>query len=105
MWDRMAKSIANFNSEEDFLNSYQNTFQVLEEAIKNKKDLPRFLFGCGEDDFLYKNFLEFKQKAEALKMDAEFFSLPGYQHEWRFWDAGIQKALDTSLWGKTISNA
>lgn len=94
MWERMAKSCANFDSEEDFLNSYQNTFQVLKDSLEKGVELPRFLFGCGEDDFLFKSFQEFEQKAKALHMDAEFFSIPGYKHEWRFWDIGIQKALD-----------
>lgn len=105
MWDRMAKSIANFDSEEEFLNSYQNTFKVLKDSLEKGVDLPRFLFGCGEDDFLYKSFLDFKEKAEALNMNAEFFSLPGYKHEWRFWDVGIQKALDFFGLQKKVSNS
>ncbi len=94
MWDRMQKSVANFDSEEDFLNSYQNTFQVLKEHVEKGTDLPKLLFACGEADFLYKSFREFREKAEAMHLPAEFYSLPGYRHEWRFWDKAIQKALD-----------
>lgn len=94
MWARMQKSAANFDSEEDFLNSYQNTWKVLEDAVKQGTELPRLLFGCGEDDMLYKDFLAFREKADRLGLKADYFSIPGLKHEWRFWDKGIQKALD-----------
>lgn len=94
MWERMQKSAANFDSEEDFLNSYQNTWKVLEDAVKQGTELPRLLFGCGEDDMLYKDFLAFREKADRLGLKADYFSIPGLKHEWRFWDQGIQKALD-----------
>ena len=94
MWDRMQKSIANFNSEEEFLDSYQNTFKVLKDSLEAGTDLPRLMFGCGESDGLYAGFLDFKAKAEKLDLDAEFFSVPKLKHEWRFWDLAIQRALD-----------
>lgn len=94
MWERMRKSAANFDSEESFLNSYQNTWKVLEDAAKQGTELPRLLFGCGEDDMLYADFLAFREKAGRLGLEADYFSIPGLKHEWRFWDQGIQKALD-----------
>ena len=94
MWERMKKSVANFDSEEDFLNSYQNTWAVLEKHVREGTELPKLLFGCGESDMLYKDFLKFKERAESIGLQAEYFSIPGLKHEWRFWDQGIQKALD-----------
>ena len=94
MWDRMSKSIANFDSEEDFLNSYQNTFKVLKDKFEAGVDLPRLLFACGEADGVYPSFQEVRAKADAMGLPAEYFTLPGYKHEWRFWDLAIQKALD-----------
>ncbi|MBQ6678953.1 MAG: hypothetical protein IJM76_02930 [Lachnospiraceae bacterium] len=95
MWERMKKSAVNFKDEAEFLDSYQNTWKVLADAVKNGVDLPRLQFGCGEDDGLYPAFLHFKERAEKeLQLDADFFSIPGYKHEWRFWDIGIQKAMD-----------
>ena len=92
MWERMSKSIANFDSEEDFLNSYQNTIKVLKEKV-GTGELPRLMFGCGEADGLYPSFLAFKETAKEIGLDAEFFSIPDLKHEWRFWDLAIQKAL------------
>lgn len=94
LWRRMQKSSVNFASEEDFLNSYQNTWQVLESHVRQGSELPRLLFGCGEDDMLYKDFLAFQKKAGEIGLQAEYFSIPGLKHEWRFWDQGIQRALD-----------
>ena len=65
-----------------------------EDAVKQATELPRLLFGCGEDDMLYKDFLAFREKADRLGLKADYFSIPGLKHEWRFWDQGIQKALD-----------
>lgn len=94
MWERMQKSAINFPSEEAFLDSYQNTWQVLEQKVRQGVQLPRLLFGCGEDDMLYKDFLAFRERAEEIGLPAEYFSIPGLKHEWRFWNQGIQRALD-----------
>lgn len=94
MWERMKKSVANFESEDAFLDSYQNTWQVLKDSVEQGVELPRLLFGCGESDMLYNDFLAFQKKAEAIGLDAEYFSIPNLKHEWRFWDLGIQRALD-----------
>lgn len=94
MWERMKKSAANFENEDAFVNSYQNTMQVLRQKKAEGVDLPRLMFGCGEDDMLYKDFCAFRKEAEQMGLQAEFFSIPGLKHEWRFWDLGIQRALD-----------
>lgn len=94
MWERMKKSAINFDSEEDFIHSYQNTIEVLKKQMEDKAELPRLLFGCGEEDSLYAPFLSFRKEAEKLGLKADFFSVPGMKHEWRFWDQGIEYALD-----------
>ena len=93
MWARMAKSIANFDGDEQaFLDSYQNTFKVLKEKA-HTGELPRLMFACGEADGLYQSFLDFKKAAGEIGLEAEFYSVPNLRHEWRFWDLAIQKAL------------
>ena len=66
----------------------------MEKHVREGTELPKLLFGCGESDMLYKDFLKFKERAESIGLQAEYFSIPGLKHEWRFWDQGIQKALD-----------
>lgn len=94
LWERMRKSAVNFESEEAFVDSYQNTWKVLENCVAQGTDLPKLIFGCGESDMLYPDFQAFRKKADAMGLQAEYFSIPELKHEWRFWDLGIQRALD-----------
>ena len=56
-------------------------------------ELPRLYFACGEDDMLYPAFKDFRKYAGEIGLEATFETIPGYKHEWRFWDLTIQKAL------------
>lgn len=94
LWNRMKKATINFETEEEFLNSYQNSWKVLENNVLQGKQMPKLLFGCGEDDPFYPGFLKFKEKADGIGLKADYFSVPNYKHEWRFWDLGIERALD-----------
>ena len=52
-------------------------------------------FGIGEDDGLYPEFLHFRERADKeLHLEADYFTIPGLKHEWRFWDLAIQRAMD-----------
>ena len=52
------------------------------------------MFACGEDDaVLYGLFCDFQKHAQEIGLKAHWYSLPGYGHEWRFWDLGIQEAI------------
>lgn len=93
-FQRTQGSIDNRGGLENYVNSYENTWRVLDEAVKKGADLPRLYFACGKDDGLYNGYLHFKKHAKALKLNAAFEELSGYQHEWRFWDIAIEKALN-----------
>ena len=92
MWERMSKSVINYKDLEDFLASPENTWKIVGEKAKTG-ELPRLYFACGEDDGLYPAFMDFKKYAEEIGLPATFETIPGYKHEWRFWDLSIQKAL------------
>ena len=49
---------------------------------------------CGTDDPLYPEYLDFKQHAAMVGLNATFVEEAGYKHEWRFWDKYIEKALE-----------
>lgn len=49
---------------------------------------------CGMDDPLYPEYLDFKQHAAMVGLNATFVEEAGYKHEWRFWDKYIEKALE-----------
>ena len=60
---------------------------------ENKAALPKLFFTCGGDD----RILADVKKAMAFydKMGLEYFweEIPGYAHEWDFWDMQLRKAL------------
>jgi putative tributyrin esterase len=93
MWQRMSKSVANYDGMEGFLASVENTWRVVTEKA-GTGELPKLYFACGEDDMLYQTFLDFKKYAEEIGLEATFVTEPGYKHEWRFWDKYVEKALD-----------
>lgn len=90
---RMLNSYKNAGGYKKFYNSYEN----IRKNILDKKDsgvLPKMYFACGENDFLYNGYIDFKKWALDIGLEATFEETPGYTHEWRFWDMAIQKALD-----------
>ena len=48
---------------------------------------------CGEDDFLYEMNCKYKDALTEKKVDVTWVSLPGYAHEWRFWDIQVEEFL------------
>ena len=64
------------------------------DILKNRMDtLPKFWFTCGGDDFLktdVKLALDFYDK---MGLPYFYEEVPGYRHEWDFWDLSLRKAL------------
>lgn len=89
---RTKVSIMNAGGLDAYINSYENSWDKLPHLIA-KGNLPRLYFACGTEDFLYDDFKKFRRYAEEIGLDAKFEEIPGYRHEWRFWDLTIQHAL------------
>jgi putative tributyrin esterase len=75
-----------------FLDSACNPWDKLPGLIE-KGTLPRLYFAIGREDFGYQNYLKFKDYADKIGLEATFEEFDGYEHEWRFWDLTIQRAL------------
>lgn len=93
---RIKRVINNAGGIEAYLQSPENVWRIIDElAASDRLDqLPRIMMACGEDDTLiYENYHLFKQHCEEIGLEAEWFHLPGYKHEWSFWDLAIQEAL------------
>lgn len=91
---RLAGMVANAGGIQHFLDSEENVWRTIDQLAPTGK-LPRLLFACGEDDELIAADLAvFRTHAEQIGLDAEFWTQPGFQHEWRFWDLAIQHALE-----------
>lgn len=90
---RMRATLRNAGGLEAFRNSNENVWAILDRKARTG-ELPRLMFACGEEDaMLYPLFCRFRAHAAEIGLDAHWFTLPGFRHEWRFWDAAIQEAL------------
>ena len=83
----------NFGGMEGYLQSPANVGDKLP-ALIQEGNLPRLYFCSGTDDFLYPNYVAFKEYAQQIGLPATFEEADGFAHEWAFWDLFIQKALD-----------
>lgn len=101
---RTITSVMNAGGLDAYVNSYENSWKILGELAGTGK-LPKLYFACGKNDFLYDSFLEFKEYAKEIDLEATFEEIEGYTHEWRFWDLTIQHALEFfGLGGKDAGN-
>lgn len=90
---RTVISLQNAGGFEAFANSEENVWAILDQKAATG-ELPRLMFACGEQDpVLHDLFHDFRKHAEEIGLEAHWYELPGYKHEWRFWDLGIQEAL------------
>lgn len=49
---------------------------------------------CGSDDTLaYLDYTTSVDRLKTLGLDVFYEEVPGYQHEWDFWDLSLQKAI------------
>lgn len=91
---RMQTTIENAGGMEKYLKSEENVWSIIDELADTGR-LPRLLFAIGEDDhWLYQNYQKFQAHCNEIGLNAEWFHLPGYKHEWAFWDIAIQHALE-----------
>ncbi len=91
---RIRGMVENAGGLEAFINSNENVWDIMD-SLAGSGTLPRLLFACGtEDKMIYENLKIFRKHAEEIGLDAEFWTLEGYRHEWRFWDLAIQHALE-----------
>jgi putative tributyrin esterase len=85
--------IENAGGLDAFIHSSENVWDILDQLAGTGR-LPRLLFASGTQDEVIMNRLDiFEQHAREIGLQAEFWRLEGYRHEWRFWDLAIQHAL------------
>lgn len=90
---RVAANVKNAGGPEKFLDSVQNTWDLLPKRLEEGV-LPKLYFCIGTEDFMYQDHLVFKEYAEKENIPIFFEEEAGYGHEWAFWDRYIQRALD-----------
>jgi putative tributyrin esterase len=93
--ERLQGMIENAGGVEAFINSNENAWAIIDARVARGERLPRLMFACGEEDKrVYSKLMKFKEHAKEIGLDAEFWTLAKYAHEWRFWDLAIQRAFD-----------
>ena len=97
--ERNRARLANAGGLEGYLASPQNTWD-LAAAVAKRADMPKMYFSCGTADFvMYRHFKAFRAYAEEIGLKAEFTETEGYNHEWRFWEKEIRRAIELFLPG------
>ena len=92
----MMQRAAEFDSLDDYLDSYDNIWGTLEKSAKAYPGkMPRIYYSVGSEDHPRPEVVlpNLKKYTEELGIEAKFEVIPGYKHEWRCWEIAIQKAL------------
>lgn len=63
-------------------------------ARESGKKIPPVYLSCGAEDFLLKNNQMLKDFLQSEGVDVTWSCVPGFGHEWRFWNQQIEKFLD-----------
>lgn len=71
-----------------------NILDMTSKAIAAKVAFPALYLACGDEDFLYASNVNYHEYLDAHDIDHYWLSLPGYTHEWRFWDICIERFMD-----------
>ena len=62
-------------------------------ALDGGKKVPPLYIACGEDDFLFQLNTEFVNTLKEHHADVTWVPVPGFTHEWRFWNQQIEEFL------------
>lgn len=74
-------------------NGNLNIYALTDKTLKEGRRIPPMYIACGEDDFLYDMNKTYVNVLMEQKVDATWVSVPGYAHEWRFWDMQVEEFL------------
>jgi len=82
-----------FGSLEKLKGSYSDHYAQLKKIHDQGIKIPRIYVACGTEDYNYAGNKTFIDHAKSLHVDVTYEEGPG-GHDWDFWDAYIQRALD-----------
>jgi len=69
-------------------------YALADKLLAEGRKLPKLYMACGDGDFLYQSNLKFRDYLRSVGADLTWEELPGYGHEWRFWNIEIERFLD-----------
>ena len=83
-----------FGNLDQFKGSPEDVYHQAGLNVKLGKKLPKFYLTVGDQDFARQHLEDANQHLTALGYETFFELVPGYGHEWDFWDLTLRKALD-----------
>lgn len=84
--------------QEDFVKGTENDVNaVAVEKAHSGQPLSRFFITCGGADFALEGTKYGCKYLKDLGYDVFFEEIPGYDHEWDFWDLALRRALNEWL--------
>lgn len=93
--NRMRNTFENAGGAGAYAKSDENAWAIIDRGVASGVRFPRLLFACGtKDERVMRNLAKFRPHAEEIGLGAEFWTLDGFGHEWRFWDLAIQRAFE-----------
>ena len=72
-------------------------YHQLKNNVEKKKRLPKIIMTCGENDFIRYFVHICRDVLIDYGYDVMYEEVPGYTHEWDFWDLSLRKALNEWL--------
>lgn len=84
-------------SEKEFVNTINDGYYMAQKNIEENKELPKFMISVGDQDFILKACQDANEHLSKLGYDVVYEEIPGYGHEWDFWDMTLRKVIETWL--------
>ncbi len=82
-----------FGDMNQFKGSIHDMYHYAALNVQQKKQLPKFFFTVGDQDFARQDVEDAHQHLTSLGYETFFELVPGYGHEWDFWDLTLKKAI------------
>lgn len=78
-------------------NSENELYQIAKRNADEGKNLPKIIMTCGGNDFIRPFAYACRDQLKEYGYDVMYEEVPGYAHEWDFWDLSLRKALNEWL--------
>lgn len=80
-----------------FADPDSDLFRTAKRNAEEGKKLPKIFMTCGGNDFIRVFAQASRDLLTEYGYDVQYDEVPGYAHEWDFWDLSLRKALDKWL--------
>ena len=84
----------NMAGDKKLVNTKHDGIYSAKKIVEEGLERPEIYLTIGDKDFLLESTRSFKKYMDSLGYDIYYEEVPGYGHEWDFWDAQIKKVLD-----------